>query len=236
MNSEELKALQARERELVETRRASAARSAGMSGVHDVVQADREKTARIRREQQAAALEHRALEQDAGLEFAGPPAVARLVPADDPSLTTPGYILQVSALDEVDVSPVEGYGPYVGGVPLTEIEQSAYYDRASPARHPNSARYHELLEEIGELHDRKQADYGRGGDPFANVRASSEWGMASWVGAMVRLTDKVRRLQSLATKGSLANEAAKDSFLDIAVYALIAYVLYEEDEDESTQC
>ncbi|MCC6743441.1 MAG: DUF1599 domain-containing protein [Acidobacteria bacterium] len=96
-------------------------------------------------------------------------------------------------------------------------------------RHPNSARFHELLAEAGLLHDRKQADYGAGSDPFANVRASTEWGIPAWVGAMVRLSDKVRRLQSLATKGHLVNEAALDSFMDIAVYALIAHVLYEQE-------
>lgn len=97
-------------------------------------------------------------------------------------------------------------------------------------RHPNSARFHQILSELGELHDRKQADYGRGDDPFANVRASSEWGVKSWVGAMIRLNDKVRRLQSLASKGSLKNEAAEDSMRDIAVYAVIALVLYEQEK------
>ena len=97
------------------------------------------------------------------------------------------------------------------------------------SRHPNSARFHELLKEAGELHDRKQEDYGRGDDPFANVRSSADWGMPSWVGAMVRATDKVRRLQTFARKGELANESAEDAFMDLAVYALIALVLYEEE-------
>lgn len=96
-------------------------------------------------------------------------------------------------------------------------------------RHPGSKRFHELLELEGELHDRKQADYGTGTDPFANVRASSSWGIPPWVGAMVRLNDKVNRLQSFAQKGFLANESAFDSLLDIAVYAKIAYVLLEEE-------
>lgn len=100
-----------------------------------------------------------------------------------------------------------------------------------PERHPNSARFHALLAEAAELHDRKQADYGAGDDPFANVRASEDWGIAGWVGAMVRLNDKVKRLQSLATKGHLVNEAAIDSFMDIAVYAVIARVLYEEEHE-----
>lgn len=97
------------------------------------------------------------------------------------------------------------------------------------SRHPNSARFHELLAEAGELHDAKQADYGRDHDPFANVRATEEWGIPAWVGAMVRLNDKVQRLKSLVANGSLNNEAATDSFMDIAVYALIARVLYEQE-------
>jgi len=91
-------------------------------------------------------------------------------------------------------------------------------------------RFHALLSRIGDLHDTKQRDYGSAGDPFANVRASKKCGVKPWVGALVRLNDKVHRLQEFAKKGVLANESAKDSMLDIAVYALIMHVLYEEEE------
>lgn len=97
---------------------------------------------------------------------------------------------------------------------------------------PGDPRLHALLHEIGVLHDKKQEDYGTDSDPFANVRASEQWGIPAWVGAMIRLNDKVKRLQSLRTKGSLANESARDSFMDIAVYALIALILYDEESDE----
>lgn len=91
-------------------------------------------------------------------------------------------------------------------------------------------RFHALLKEIGELHDLKQEDYGVDADPFANVRASQEFGVPPWIGALVRLNDKVTRLKAFARKGTLANESAKDSMLDIMVYAGIAYILYEEEE------
>jgi uncharacterized C2H2 Zn-finger protein len=94
-------------------------------------------------------------------------------------------------------------------------------------RHPNSARFHELLLELADLHDKKQKDYGRGDDPFANIRSSAEWGVAPWVGALIRLNDKVRRLQAFALRGDLSNESAEDSMRDIAVYSVIAMVLYE---------
>ena len=91
-------------------------------------------------------------------------------------------------------------------------------------------RFHEILRELGELHDKKQADYGRDSDSFANVRASEEWGVPAWIGAMVRATDKVRRLQRFAQRGTLLNEGAADSLRDLAVYAVIALVLLEEEE------
>lgn len=95
-------------------------------------------------------------------------------------------------------------------------------------RHPSSERFHRLLKLVGSLHDLKAADYGTDKDPFANLRAAEDFGIPAWVGTMVRLNDKVTRLKSLAVKGNLKNEAATDSFMDIAVYALIAHVLYEE--------
>ncbi len=100
--------------------------------------------------------------------------------------------------------------------------------------HAHAARFHEILRELGELHDLKQADYGRGGDPFANVRRSEDWGIEPWVGAMIRATDKLQRLQSLLRNGKLKNESAEDSLRDLAVYAVIALVLFEE-AGESTR-
>ena len=95
-----------------------------------------------------------------------------------------------------------------------------------------SSKFHKLLEEIGELHDKKQKDYGREGDPFANVRSSEEWGIKPWVGAMNRASDKIKRLQKYAKCGTLANEGVKDSFMDLAVYSLIACILWQEEHEE----
>lgn len=91
-----------------------------------------------------------------------------------------------------------------------------------------SERFHEILKELGSLHDQKQLDYGSDTDPFANVRATEGWNIPGWVGASIRLGDKVQRLKSMWRNGYLANEAVEDSLRDIAVYAIIALVLYEE--------
>lgn len=98
----------------------------------------------------------------------------------------------------------------------------------SVQRHPSSERFHAILQEWGDLHDRKQRDYGLDTDPFHNVRASEEWGIEGWVGALLRLSDKVRRLQKVAKGGTLQFEGVVDSLDDIGVYAGIARVLYEQ--------
>jgi hypothetical protein len=85
-----------------------------------------------------------------------------------------------------------------------------------------------ILDEIQKLHDKKQQDYGRDKDPFANVRASSDFGVPAWVGTMIRANDKMRRIQTFAQKGVLANEGVRDSLIDLAVYSIIAVVLYDE--------
>lgn len=137
----------------------------------------------------------------------------------------------VCAADAVVVLPgwqrsqgaqLEVYVAETVGIPVLR------YPDLVPARHPSSRRVHELLREAGRLHDVKQADYGTDNDPFANVRASEAWGIPAWVGCMVRATDKVKRLQTMAVKGELANESALDSFSDLAVYALIGRALFEE--------
>ncbi len=104
-----------------------------------------------------------------------------------------------------------------------------------PGQHPSSQFFHNILKDLGKLHDKKQRDYGTDADPFNNIRASAkEWGIPSWVGAMLRATDKVRRLQKFADKGELANESVIDAFDDLAVYAVIARVMYEEAEEDSS--
>lgn len=95
---------------------------------------------------------------------------------------------------------------------------------------PYHDRFDEILAEMSALHTRKGADYGAEGDPYANVRASEEFGVPAWVGALVRLNDKITRLKSFIRRGVLENESAADSIQDIAVYAIIMRILYDEQE------
>ena len=89
-----------------------------------------------------------------------------------------------------------------------------------------------IIDEIVALHEMKQNDYGRveQGDPFANVRASEDFGIDGWVGSVIRANDKMRRLQKAARQGpeSLKNESVEDSLMDMAVYSIIALCLFRE--------
>lgn len=95
-------------------------------------------------------------------------------------------------------------------------------------------RFVALLEQIGDLHAKKQADYGSAGDPFANVRAAEDFGIPGWVGCALRMNDKMRRLMTAAQKGKLVNESLRDSFMDLAVYSLIGIILLDEWAEDET--
>lgn len=105
------------------------------------------------------------------------------------------------------------------GVPMTLVE-----------RDPDP--FYGILDELREMHDRKQRDYGTDGDPLANVRASEAFGVPAWVGCMIRANDKMKRLQTFAQKGTLANEGVEDSLIDLAVYAVIGLQLFRESSPE----
>lgn len=105
------------------------------------------------------------------------------------------------------------------------------YDKTWIPRHPSSERFHEILSELGDMHDEKSEGYGTDEDPLANVRASSLWGMPSWVGAMLRAHDKIIRLQNYAQKGELPFEKVEDAFKDLAVYSVIGLVLLEQEQN-----
>ena len=92
-------------------------------------------------------------------------------------------------------------------------------------------RFHELLREIGALHDKKQADYGSKEDPFANVRSAGEFGIEPWVGVAIRLNDKMSRLKQAARGNEMQNESIEDTFMDGAVYNLIGLILYREAQE-----
>lgn len=115
----------------------------------------------------------------------------------------------------------------------SDPDENQWWNKCQPlpaagAGHP---RFLALLDQLREMHLSKSSDYGTTEDIFSNFRGSASLNVSPWVGAMIRAKDKVRRIESFIKNGNLKNEPLKDSFLDLASYALIAAVLFEEAKD-----
>jgi len=82
---------------------------------------------------------------------------------------------------------------------------------------PNPNEFMDAVQEVIDMHDRKGADYGSQADQFANVSASSQWGIPPWVGAMMRANDKVVRLQSAARGSTGQSSGHRHLCLDCSV-------------------
>jgi hypothetical protein len=101
-------------------------------------------------------------------------------------------------------------------------------------------RFFNILSELAELHSDKARAYGiyeadqQGfiDDPLSNQRfASPDFGVDSWVYALMRANESMRRLQSQVISDNPGNDDIRKSFLDLASHALIALIFYEEDMD-----
>jgi hypothetical protein len=116
------------------------------------------------------------------------------------------------------------------GQPMRGISAAEVIERFSPT-HPTSQRFYDLCDQLKAMHRSKSSDYGcpSGTDPLANIRNGAKFvGIPSWKGAMVRLSDKVTRLGTFNVTGSLTHEGVEDNLLDLASYALLALLLYQE--------
>ena len=91
-----------------------------------------------------------------------------------------------------------------------------------------SEDFKQVLDAMWAMHQKKNKEYGSLEDPYRNVRSSADWGVDPWIGALIRGNDKIKRLQKYAQTHELANEGAEDSLIDLAVYAVIATVLWRE--------
>ncbi len=92
-------------------------------------------------------------------------------------------------------------------------------------------RFYGILREMGQLHAKKNRDYGTDHDPLANVRAAEQYMIPAWIAALNREHDKTVRLQSFIRKRTLANEGVEDSLVDKANYSVIALILFRECKD-----
>jgi len=93
--------------------------------------------------------------------------------------------------------------------------------------HPKFYKYLAMMARVFSL---KNQDYADDIDPFKNFRLSEGLGIPPWKGALIRLGDKFIRINNIASNGKAAvkNETILDTLIDLANYAIIARILYEE--------
>ena len=95
-------------------------------------------------------------------------------------------------------------------------------------------KYLQLLDDMRELHIKKNAGYsGDSPDRWTNFRMAEKFGVSAFLGCLVRLSDKFIRIQNLVKNpnNEMVGESIKDTLLDLASYALIAYCLLTEEEE-----
>lgn len=95
-----------------------------------------------------------------------------------------------------------------------------YLDRSDP--------FEGALIRIAEMNRRKRADYAREDDIFSNFRFTAGlFGLAVEEAAMFNVAQKLARISTLRVKAEgPQNESVEDTYLDLAVYAVIAYAIY----------
>ncbi len=91
-------------------------------------------------------------------------------------------------------------------------------------------KFKEILDELNTLHVQKNSDYNPTEDPLANFKMCAAFGIEPWKGILVRITDKIARLQSFARKGKyqVQDEKVEDTLKDLATYAILCLIVYQE--------
>jgi|UniRef100_A0A7C3WP50 uncharacterized protein YqgQ len=92
--------------------------------------------------------------------------------------------------------------------------------------------FYDLLEEMADLHARKNSNYADPKDPLSNLRRCQALGISPLMGILVRLQDKWSRIENLA-RGvpDEVGESLEDTLMDNAVYSLLAIILIREERN-----
>jgi len=91
-------------------------------------------------------------------------------------------------------------------------------------------RFNEIVKEMVDLHDKKNRDYA-GEEYLSNfLMCEKHMGVPAWKGCIIRLSDKMARIMNVARddETSVGDETITDTLMDLAVYAIITRILYED--------
>lgn len=85
------------------------------------------------------------------------------------------------------------------------------------------ALHRQYCDRMVEITAKKNHDYSKSEDPFANFKVIESFGIATEIGFVTRMSDKLSRLSNFVTQGELKvkDESVEDTLLDLANYCLL---------------
>ena len=144
-------------------------------------------------------------------------------------------------LDTKETTPMnKNYPPQEPVAGYTHTANPGFFAPAIPVP-PDSVLlnkfdpFERVLIDIVETNRRKRKDYAADGDPFSNFTLTSELlgldGFDAVESALFNVCQKLARLKALRMNGRMdnpENESVADTYLDLAVYAVITYAIYRQ--------
>ena len=87
-----------------------------------------------------------------------------------------------------------------------------------------------ILNNMQAVYEAKDSDYSATGLPMGNLRKCEDAGIEAWRGCLVRIGDKMSRLENFLKEKEylVISEKAEDTVIDLANYAILMSCLIEE--------
>jgi hypothetical protein len=88
----------------------------------------------------------------------------------------------------------------------------------------------DILDNMQSVYEAKDNDYSATGLPMGNLRKCEEAGIDAWRGCLVRIGDKMSRLENFLKEKEylVISEKAEDTVIDLANYAILMCCLIQE--------
>jgi hypothetical protein len=88
----------------------------------------------------------------------------------------------------------------------------------------------DILDNMQAVYEAKDSDYSATGLPMGNLRKCEDAGIDAWRGCLVRIGDKMSRLENFLKEKEylVISEKAEDTVLDLANYAILMSCLIQE--------
>ena len=86
-----------------------------------------------------------------------------------------------------------------------------------------------ILDNMQKVYEAKDNDYSSTGLPMGNLRKCEDAGIDAWRGCLVRMGDKISRLENfLKQQEYKVDEKAEDTIIDLANYSILMSCLLKE--------